>query len=690
MLEAVVPSTLSDQNNLHYGVNNARDANKNMCGIAGVLSGRGADAETVTRMTRVLAHRGPDDQGIWLDAEAGIALGHRRLSIIDLSPAGHQPMLSPGGRYVIILNGEIYNYADLRAELAAQGQRFEWRGHSDTEVLLAGFETWGIKETLQRASGMFAIALWDQAERSLTLARDRLGEKPLYYGRQGGPKGPFLFASELKALRQHPDFVGEVDREALSLLLRYLVVPAPLSIYRGIAKLMPGTMLTLRHGAAEPDVEQYWSGAEVARSGVANPITLGPNEAADALEQMLEAAVQRQMVADVPLGAFLSGGVDSSTVVAIMQKLSPRPVRTFTVGFHDKAFNEAEHAKAVARHLGTDHTELYVSPEQAMEVIPRLGAIYDEPFADSSQIPTHLISALARRHVTVALSGDGGDELFGGYNRYLFTSSWWKRISATPLPLRAAAARALRAVPAAAWTSFGDAAGKVVPGLRVQRLGDKIHKGASMLCARTADDLYDMMLSLWRDPTRFVIGAPADTAAAQCDPQLAGLDVVDRMMAQDMLGYLANDILVKVDRAAMAVSLETRVPLLDPDVVRFAWRLPLDFKVRGSTTKWLLRQVLYRHVPPALIDRPKMGFGVPLDSWLRGPLRDWAEELLDERKLRDQGFFNAQAVRAVLDGQLKGTPNAFKLWSVLMFQSWLETDASVSAAADDRLTVLAG
>ena len=662
-----------------------------MCGIAGVLGDRGVDAETATRMTRVLAHRGPDDQGIWLDAEAGIALGHRRLSIIDLSPAGHQPMLSPGGRYVIILNGEIYNYAELRAELAAQGHRFEWRGHSDTEVLLAGFEAWGIKATLQRASGMFAIALWDKAERALTLARDRLGEKPLYYGRQGGPKGPFLFASELKALRQHPAFVAEVDREALSLLLRYLAVPAPLSIYRGISKLMPGTMLTLRYGAAEHVIEQYWSGAEVARSGVADPIKLGPEEAADALEQVLEAAIQRQMVADVPLGAFLSGGVDSSTVVAIMQKLSPRPVRTFTVGFHDKAFNEAEHAKAVARHLGTDHTELYVSSEQAMEVVPRLGAIYDEPFADSSQIPTHLISALARQHVTVALSGDGGDELFGGYNRYLFTSSWWKRISAAPLPVRAAAARALRTVPAAAWTSFGDAAGRVVPGLRVQRLGDKIHKGASMLCTRTADDLYDMMLSLWRDPTQFVIGAPATTAAAaQCDPQLAGLDVVERMMAQDMLGYLANDILVKVDRAAMAVSLETRVPLLDPDLVRFAWSLPIDFKVRGNTTKWLLRQVLYRHVPPALIDRPKMGFGVPLDSWLRGPLRDWAEALLDERRLREQGFFKTEPVRAAWDAQMRGQPNAHKLWSILMFQSWLQHQASAAESSDDRVAALAG
>ena len=657
-----------------------------MCGIVGVLGGPKFDAALVARMTGTLRHRGPDDEGVWVDAEAGIGLGHRRLAIIDLSPAGHQPMHSPAGRYVLSFNGEIYNYADLRRELTEAGHIANWRGHSDTETLLAGFDFWGIKPTLQRASGMFAFALWDRHERTLTLARDRLGEKPLYFGRKSGPDGPFLFASELKALQQHPSFTWDIDRQALGLFVRYLAIPAPLSIYRGISKLPAGTILTLRPGASEPHIEPYWSGAEVAREGVANPAALGPEEAIDRLERLLEQAIGRQMVSDVPIGAFLSGGVDSSTVVAIMQKLSSRPVRTFTVGFEDKAYNEAEHAKAVARHLGTDHTELYLSPRQAMDVIPRLPAMYDEPFADSSQIPTHLISALARQHVTVALSGDGGDELFGGYDRYLFTAAWWRRIEGIPLPLRAIAARALTTVPAGAWTSFGNAAGGLLPrSLRMQRLGEKVHKGAGMLGSQTLDELYDQMLSLWRDAEGFVVGAPPEAVGANND--LAGLSGVERMMARDMLGYLADDILVKVDRAAMAVSLETRVPLLDPEVVEFAWRLPLDLKLRGSETKWLLRQVLYRHVSKAMIERPKMGFGIPLDDWLRGPLREWAEGLLDERRLREEGYFHPAPVRRAWENHLRGQQNSFKLWTILMFQSWLEAQGKAVSAVDDVAAV---
>ena len=643
-----------------------------MCGIAGFLGGERVDAEIVGRMARVLAHRGPDDQGIWLDRDAGIALGHRRLSIIDLSAAGHQPMASASGRYVISYNGEVYNFAELRDQLPDVA----WRGHSDTEVLLAGFEAWGIKRTLEKASGMFALAIWDKAERTLCLARDRLGEKPLYYGRQGGA---FLFGSELKALREHPEFEGEIDRESIALLTRYLVIPAPRSIYRGIAKLMPGTLLTLRAGVAAPIIETYWSGAAVARAGVADPLRLNPTEATGALEQVLEEAVGRQMVADVPLGAFLSGGVDSSTIVAIMQKLSPRPVKTFTVGFDDRDFNEAEHAKAVARHLGTDHTELYVSPQQALDVIPKLASIYDEPFADSSQIPTHLISEIARSQVTVALSGDGGDELFGGYERYLFAATMWNRISGIPRPLRAVAARALTTVSADRWSRLGD---RLPASLRRARLGEKIHKGAAVLCSGSSDELYEQMLSLWRDPAEFVVGAPPATPPFVVDQrELAGLGNVERMMAQDMFGYLANDILVKVDRAAMAVSLETRVPLLDPEVVEFAWRLPLDLKIRGGKTKWLLRQVLYRHVPQALIDRPKMGFGIPLDSWLRGPLRDWAETLLDERRLRDEGFFHPGPIRQAWAAQQRGESSAFKLWPTLVFQSWLEAQTGAGTSA---------
>ena len=632
-------------------------------------------------MTRALAHRGPHDEGIWVDREARIALGHRRLSIIDLSLAGHQPMLSASGRYVLTYNGEIYNYEGLRRELAEAGHRPEWRGHSDTEVLLAGFDFWGIKATLVRAIGMFAIAVWDRHERALTLARDRLGEKPLYYGRQR-PGGPFLFASELKALVQHSEFDAGVDREALGLLLRYLAVPEPLSIYRGISKLLPGTMLTVRDGE-EPISDVYWSGPEVARSGIANPIDLTPEDAADELERILDRAVGRQMVSDVPLGAFLSGGVDSSTVVAIMQKLSARPVKTFTVGFAEEGFDEAPHAKAVARHLGTDHTELYVSPAEAMEVIPKLPEIYDEPFADSSQIPTHSIAKLARQHVTVALSGDGGDELFGGYERYRLTAGLWDRIARVPMPMRAAATKALTAVPAATWNRFGDIAGR-------KRLGEKVHKGASMLCSESADQLYDHMLSLWRDPANLVVGAPTSVSEPfPVNPELEGINGVDRMMAQDMLGYLSNDILAKVDRAAMAVSLETRVPLLDPEVVEFAWRLPLGFKLRRGTTKWLLRQVLYRHVPRALIERPKMGFGVPIDAWLRGPLRDWAEALLDERRLREEGYFQPREIRKAWAGQLRGELNGAKLWTVLMFQSWLENQRAAEQPIKASVAALA-
>ncbi len=662
-----------------------------MCGIAGVLGGPRVEASVLQRMARALAHRGPDDEGVWVDVEAGIGLGHRRLSIVDLSPAGHQPMESPSGRYVITFNGEIYNHADLRAELLAQGQEVHWRGHSDTETLLAGFDAWGIKPTLERASGMFALGLWDKEERALTLARDRLGEKPLYYGRQGGPENPFLFASELKALTQHPRFEREIDREALGLLVRYINVPAPFSIYRGISKLLPGTILTLRRGSAEPVFEEYWSGAEIARSGVAEPIDPESDWAADELERILERAVGRQMMSDVPLGAFLSGGVDSSTVVAIMQKLSSRPVKTFTVGFHEDGYNEAEHAKAVARHLGTDHTELYVTSREAIEVIPRLPAIYDEPFADSSQIPTHLIAALARKHVTVALSGDGGDELFGGYDRYLMTAGLWNKIAGIPMALRVAAGRALTMVPVAAWNSIGAAAGGLLPrSIRSRRLGEKVHKGATMLSSETLDELYDGMLSLWRDPAAFVVGAPSGSESSMNGhEQLGELGGVERMMAQDMLGYLANDILVKVDRAAMAVSLETRVPLLDPEVVQFAWRLPLDLKIRRHKTKWLLRQVLYRHVPPELIERPKMGFGVPLDGWMRGPLRDWVEELIDEKRLRDEGFFYPEVIRKAWDEHLAGRANQFKLWSVLMFQAWLEAQRPDAALPEAREPVLA-
>jgi len=645
--------------------------------------------QTILRMTRALSHRGPDDEGVWVDPEAAIGFGHRRLSIIDVSAAGHQPMQSASGRFVITFNGEIYNYPDLRAELEAQGHQVAWRGHSDTEILLAGFDFWGVRSTLERAKGMFALALWDKKDRTLVLARDRLGEKPLYYGRQNGVSSPFLFGSELKTLTQHPDFSQKIDREALDLYVRHLAVPAPLSIYRGILKLLPGTMLTVAAGS-EPRVEEYWSGADVARSGVAAPLALSPEAATDELEALLERVVGRQMISDVPLGAFLSGGVDSSTVVAIMQKLSSRPVKTFTVGFHDEAFNEAPHAKAVADHLGTDHNELYVSGQQAMDVIPRLPEVYDEPFADSSQIPTHLISALARTEVTVALSGDGGDEMFGGYDRYMFAARLWKKVAGIPGPIRSVAGQVMSRIPAGAWTALGDS-GRLLPdALRVRRLGEKVQKVAPLLSAPSLDSFYDGVVSAWPREAQLIVDCPAVSRNRSPPDDFRGLGDVERMMLRDMLGYLSDDVLAKVDRAAMAVSLETRVPLLDPEVVAFAWRLPLDLKIRGGTSKWILRQALYRHVPKELIERPKTGFGVPLDDWLRGPLRDWAAALLDPRRLQAEGFFNAPVISGAWNGQLKGQANASRLWTILMFQSWLDATRSTAPSEDVHPAAVAG
>lgn len=650
-----------------------------MCGIAGFIGGDWSSGDSVrtilSRMTHELRHRGPDSCDTWFDPDAQVAVTNDRLAILDLSPAGNQPMQSHSGRLVFSYNGEVYNHMDLRAELAAGGFACDWNGRSDTETFLAAIEAWGVAGALKRVTGMFAFALWDRSERTLTLARDRIGEKPLYYGRQQGPGSPFLFGSELKPLAQHPQFRPDIDREALTLFLRYNYIPAPFSIYRGIRKLLPGTFLTVRPGAAEPEVEQYWSAAEVAEAGASAPVKLSDSEAMDELERLLDEAVGRQMIADVPLGAFLSGGVDSSTIVAVMQKLSSRPVKTFTIGFHEKDFNEAEQAKAVARHLGTDHTQLYVAAEEARAVIPSLPDIYDEPFADSSQIPTHLVSALARQQVKVSLSGDGGDELFGGYNRYLYTSRLWDRISAVPKPLRRLAARALTAVPASSWTKLGNSAGAIAGFAQVNQLGQKVHKGAPLLDSDSVADVYGGSISLWQDPGSVVIGASEPpTFATGASPALAGLGSIERMMALDMLGYLPGDILTKVDRAAMAVSLETRVPFLDHHLVEFACRLPLHLKIRKGETKWILRQLLYRHVPRHLIERPKMGFGIPVGEWLRGPLRDWAEALLDERRLRQEGYFHPEPIRRLWQAHLSRRRDAeSRLWGVLMFQSWLDS-----------------
>ena len=652
-----------------------------MCGLAGFIGGDWSGgpervAGLAREMSRVIRHRGPDSSGHWLDQDSRLALAHARLAIVDLSPAGDQPMISGSGRYVVSYNGEIYNHLGLRRRLETEGRAPAWAGHSDTETLLAAIEAWGLPQALELAVGMFAFALWDRAERRLVLARDRLGEKPLYYGWQGiGSNVVFLFASELKALSRHPLFEGQVSRRALSLFMRHNYVPAPWSIYEGINKLPPGCYLTLDQGSRVPNLHSYWSGAAVATEGVANPLRLSANEAVDELERHLLDAVGQQMVADVPLGAFLSGGVDSSTVVALMQAQSARPVKTFTIGFHETDYNEAEHAKAVARHLGTDHTELYVTAEEAQSVIPRLPVIYDEPFADSSQVPTRLVAELARQHVTVSLSGDAGDELFGGYNRYILTQSLWRKLAAVPRPLRSAMAGALTSLSPTRWNMIAGAVQPLLPAkARLSVPGDKIHKGAAVLASHSPAELYLGLVSLWRDPASVVIGGEEPpTMLTGAMPPLDGLGVIERMMALDMLTYLPDDILAKVDRAAMSVSLETRVPFLDHRIVEFAWRLPLDCKLRDGKSKWALRQVLYRHVPAEIIERPKMGFGVPIGDWLRGPLRDWAEALISPERLAAEGYFRPEPIRRIWAEHLAGRANMqHLLWCVLMFQAWLE------------------
>jgi len=519
---------------------------------------------------------------------------------------------------------------------------------------------------------MFAFAVWDRQTSTLTLGRDRLGEKPLYYGWQSDV---FLFGSELKALKAHPAFENNINRGALCLYTRHNYIPAPYSIYEGIAKLRPGSLLTVSLQQREPKVWAYWSGAQVAEFGVANAFVGSAEQAVDALELLLKDAVRQQMMADVPLGAFLSGGVDSSTVVALMQAQSSKPVKTFTIGFNEEGYNEAVHAKAVAKHLGTNHTELYVTAEQARAVIPRLPTLYDEPFSDSSQIPTFLVSQLARQHVTVSLSGDAGDELFCGYNRYQMTANLWRKLAAVPLPLRKMAARGITSISPQSWNRLAGAlAGLILRSARFANVGDKLHKGAGVLASQSADALYLGLVSHWHDPAAVVIGGhEPPTLLTGNVPALEGLDDVQRMMALDMLTYLPDDILAKVDRAAMGVSLETRVPFLDHRVVEFAWSLPQSMKLRDGQTKWALRQVLYRHVPQALIERPKMGFGVPIDSWLRGPLREWAEDLLSETRLKRDGFFHPAPIRQKWAEHLSGQRNwQYHLWDVLMFQAWLE------------------
>jgi asparagine synthase (glutamine-hydrolysing) len=642
-----------------------------MCGITGFIEPKqGQPAEsleaTALRMAKAIRSRGPDDQGAWADPARGVALGFRRLAILDLSPTGHQPMFSEDGRYVIIFNGEIYNYATLRGELAQTGCAF--RGTSDTEVILAGIVRWGLTATIERLNGMFAFALWDKAEQALYLVRDRLGIKPLYYGWCGST---FLFGSELKALREHPNFQAEVDRGALALYLRHNCVPAPYSIYRGISKLLPGSFLRIRPD--EPDAEcrpqVYWSARETVETGTAHPYTGSPEDAVEELDALLRESIRERMVADVPLGAFLSGGIDSSLVTAVMQSQSERPVRTFTIGFWEPEFDEAGAARAVAKHLGTDHTELYVTAQQALDAIPRLPQLYDEPFSDSSQIPSFLVSAMARQHVIVALSGDGGDEMFAGYNRYTWVEKLWKRLKPVPLPLRSAAKGVMNCF------SPGEGGGRRwSEKLHLPLFNDKYAKLAGVLDARDPADIYTRLVSHWQNPTALTLGA-AEPATILTDPaRWAKLDDFTlQMMYLDLVTYLPDDILAKVDRATMGTSLESRAPFLDDTrVVEFAWRLPLDFKLRDGRGKWILRQVLAKYLPVEAFERPKMGFTMPIGAWLRGPLREWAEDLLAEDRLRREGYFDPAPIRRTWNNHLAGRPGEqYRLWDILMFQAWL-------------------
>ena len=650
-----------------------------MCGLNGFFNAPSVITAqaVIEQMNAAIHHRGPDAGGVWLDGSVGLALGHRRLAVQELSSAGDQPMLSQCGRFVLAFNGEIYNHLKLRKQLANAGHQSAWSGRSDTETLLACFSAWGIEQTLQSMVGMFAIALWDRQDQMLTLARDRMGEKPLYWGWQGQS---LYFGSELKSLKAHPTFKTDINRDAITLLLRHNCIPAPYSIYQGVEKLRPGHWVQLPlaalDNAKQVRSKAYWSFNAIVEAGLANPFSGSPEQAVDALESVLMESIAGQMQSDVATGAFLSGGIDSSVIAALMQAQSSSPIKTFTIGFDDAGYNEAVHAKAVAKHLGTDHTELYMSPEDALAVIPNLPSMYCEPFSDSSQIPTFLVSKLAREHVTVALGGDGGDELFGGYNRYLMAGQIWQKSRKLPRPVRRLSALGLTALSPNNWDVLFNTFSPIIPEkLRLRTPGDKAHKLAGVLNIDSEQAFYQRLTSHWQDPAQLVIGAKEPKTLISdlsCWPKTDCFE--HSMMAMDAQTFMTDDVLVKVDRAAMANGLETRVPMLDHRIAELAWRMPLNYKIRNGEGKWLLKQVLFRHVPRELIERPKMGFGFPLHDWLRGPLRDWAEALLDETLLRQQGYFHHKPIRAMWQEHLSGAFNhQHHLWDILMFQAWLET-----------------
>ncbi|GIW60948.1 MAG: asparagine synthetase B [Patescibacteria group bacterium] len=646
-----------------------------MCGIAGfwqrqLRSGTLDELERIgQRLGDALRHRGPDDSGVWVDASTGLVLVHRRLAILDLSAAGHQPMLSHDGRFVVVFNGEIYNHLEIRKRIELKRGRVAWKGHSDTETLLEAVVTWGVEQALEQFVGMFAFALWDRQQRIIILARDRIGEKPLYYGIWA--KNRLIFASELKAFHAHPDFDAEISPDSLATYFQYGYIPAPYTIYKNVFKLSPGTFLQVRlqqEGFAVGRPTAYWDLNQAILKAKQDPFQGNEEEAVDELEYLLRRSIRGQLLADVPVGAFLSGGVDSSTVVALMQQESSQPVRTFSIGFHEKKYDEAPYARAVAQHLGTDHTELYVNPSDVLAFIPQIPRVYDEPFADPSQIPTFLLCQLTRQHVTVSLSGDAGDELFGGYSRYLSMLRARQQLASLPQVLKNMGACMLKVIP----TPLVDSLSKYLPGKVRHRIhGDWIRKLSFALRSFTPEVAYQARVSYWMEPVRLIPGSKALKTVYSMSPQVNGLPFAEQMMRMDMLGYLPDDILVKIDRAAMAVSLETRIPLLDHRVVEFVWRLPSEWKINSAASKYLLRKLLYRYVPPRIIERPKMGFSMPVGQWLRGPLREWAESLLHQKALLASGLLNPTWIRSRWLEHTQGIRDwQYHLWIVLMFQAW--------------------
>ena len=648
-----------------------------MCGFAGSIGIVNSPKDTikiVSEMNDAIMHRGPDDFGYWHDSSQEFFVGHRRLSIIDTSSACHQPMSSSNNRFVIVFNGEIYNHNYLRREIEQETNKCSWIGHSDTETLLEAIQLWGFENTLKKSIGMFAIALWDKKYSKLYLARDRMGEKPLYYGWvKKNSKKFFLFSSELKAITKHPFMEKKIDRDSLCLLLRHNYIPDPYSIYKNIFKLRPGSFTCVSYKSGKVIEKNYWDSIETAIKGTRNKFIEKPLQLTEKLENLLKDSVGLQMESDVPLGAFLSGGIDSSLIVSLMQAQSSKPVKTFTIGFYEDEYNEAVFAKKVAEHLGTSHTELYITPQEAIDVIPKLPYLYCEPFSDSSQIPTFLVSSLARSNVTVSLSGDAGDELFSGYNRYLITNNLWNKLSYVPRPIKGFISKIIKKIP----PEKIDKSLRMIPiNFKYKNLGDKFHKGGDALSTNSIDELYLRLVSQESNPERFVIdGKEPSTEINNVRGSLSKLQDIEKMMLLDSITYLPGDILTKVDRASMGVSLESRVPFLDHRVYEFAWRLPLEMKINKGVTKWILREILKKYVPENLIERPKMGFGVPLHEWIRGPLRDWAENLIDKKRLDEEGYFNSAEVRKVWEDHISGKQNKISiLWSILMFQAWLDTN----------------